>query len=145
MSTTTPSAAPGMSGPVDVSQRSFGELLGEVTEDLSTLVRQEIELAKAELRQEATKAGKAASMFAGAGVAAHMTLLFLSIALWWGLSNVMDGSWAALIVAVLWAVIGFALSIGARTQARRMRGLPRTVETVKDIPAAMKPHEGVHQ
>ena len=145
MSTTTPDAAPGMSGPPDVSQRSFGELLGEVTEDLSTLVRQEIELAKAELRQEATKAGKAGAMFAGAGVAGHMVLLFLSVALWWGLSNVIDGSWSALIVAALWAAVAAALSISARAQMRQMRGLPRTVETVKEIPAAMKPDEGVHR
>lgn len=142
MSTTTPR------GPVtdssEVSQRSFGELLGEVTGDLSTLVRQEIELAKAELRLEAAKAGKAGGMFAGAGVAGHMVLLFVSIALWWGLSNVMDASWSALIVAALWAAAGAVLYVGARNQMARMRGLPRTVESVKKIPAAMKPDEGAH-
>jgi len=141
MSATRPEAAPGRTGP-DVSQRSFGELLGEVTEDVSTLVRQEIELAKSELRQEARKAGKAGGLFAAAGLAGHMMLLFLSIALWWGLSNVMDGGWAALIVAVLWAVVGAVLSASGRAHVRQLRGLPRTVETVKKIPAAMKPSEG---
>jgi len=85
----------------EVSQRSFGELMGEVTQDLSTLMRQELELAKAEMRSEAATAGKASGMLAGAGIAAHLVLVFLSVALWWGLSNVMDGGWAGLIVAAI--------------------------------------------
>ncbi|GAB7052216.1 phage holin family protein [Catenuloplanes indicus] len=126
----------------DVSQRSFGELLGEVTQDLSTLVRQEVELAKAEMRQEAAKAGKAAGLFGGAGVAGFLVLLFLSFALWWGLANVMDQSWAALIVAVLWAIVGGVLFTLARGKAREMRGMPRTAETAKEIPQALKPNRG---
>jgi hypothetical protein len=129
----------------DVSQRSFGELMGEVSQDLSTLVRQELELAKAELTQEAAKAGKAGGMFAGAGVAGHMVLLFVSIAAWWGLSNVMDGGWAALIVAAVWAVVGIVLFASARSRLRDVRGLRRTVETVKEIPAAMRPDGGSHR
>src|SRR5687768_8115776 len=86
----------------DVTEASVGELIGEVSRDLSTLMRQELDLAKAELRQEATKTGRAAGMLGAAGLAGYMVLLFLSFALWWALSNVMDQSWAALIVAVLW-------------------------------------------
>lgn len=127
----------------DVGSRSFGDMLGNVTRDLSTLVRQEMELAKAELKQEAAKAGKASGMFAGAAVAGHMVLLFLSIALWWGLSNVMDGGWAGLIVAVLWAVVGGVLYLTAREQVKRLKGLPRTAETVEKIPSALKPNRGV--
>ncbi|MDP9795958.1 putative integral membrane protein [Catenuloplanes nepalensis] len=126
----------------DVSQRSFGELLGEVTQDLSTLVRQEVELAKAEMREEAAKAGKAAGLFGGAGVAGFLVLLFLSFALWWGLANVMDQSWAALIVAALWAIVGGVLFTMARGKAREMRGMPRTAETAKEIPQALKPNRG---
>ncbi|MDR7277479.1 phage holin family protein [Catenuloplanes atrovinosus] len=126
----------------DVSQRSFGELLGEVTQDLSTLVRQEVELAKAEMRQEASKAGKAAGLFGGAGVAGFLVVLFLSFALWWGLANVMDQSWAALIVAALWAIVGGVLFTLARGKAREMRGLPQTAETAKEIPQALKPNRG---
>ncbi|MEV4537502.1 phage holin family protein [Asanoa sp. NPDC049518] len=124
------------------ADRSFGDLMSEVTHDLSTLVRQEVELAKAELREEGKKAGKAAGMFGGAGLAGYMVLLFLSIALWWGLSNVMDQGWAALIVAVLWAVAAAALYVVARNQMRAVRGMPRTTETVKDIPPALKPDTG---
>jgi len=141
MTTSTPGATRAAATP-DVSQRSFGELMGEVTKDLSVLLRQEVELAKAELRQEA---GKAGGMYAGAGLAGHMVLLFLSIALWWGLSNVMDGGWSALIVAAIWAVVAAVLYSSARSRMRQVRGLTRTVETVKEIPEAVKPNVGAQR
>jgi hypothetical protein len=53
--------------PVPDSRASVGELFSEVAEDLRTLMRQEIELAKAELRRSATRAGKGAGLLAGAG------------------------------------------------------------------------------
>jgi hypothetical protein len=134
---TTPSRERHVDG-TDVSQASIGELLGEVTTDLSTLLRQEVELAKAELRQEAGKAGKAAGMFGGAGLAGYMVLLFLSFALWWGLANVLDEGWAALVVAVVWAVIGAVLFAVARGKAREVRGLRQTAETVREVPDALK-------
>lgn len=141
MTTTTPGPQ-ATETPQDVSQRSFGELMGEVTQDLSALLRQEVELAKAEARQEAAKAGKAGGMYAGAAIAAHMVLLFLSIALWWGLSNVMDGGWSALIVAAIWAVAAAVLFSSARNRMREVRGLTQTTETVKEIPEAIKPDRG---
>lgn len=129
----------------DVSQRSMGELMGQVTQDLSTLVRQEVALAKSELREETGRAGRAAGMFGGAGVAGLMLVSFLSVALWWGLSNVMDGGWAALIVAAIWAVIAAVLAAAGRARLRQVRGLSRTAETVKKIPEAMKPELGGYQ
>jgi hypothetical protein len=122
----------------DVSQASLGELLGDVTRDLSTLFRQEVELAKAELRQEAAKAGKAAGMFTGAALAGYMVLLFLSCALWWALSNVMDQGWAAMIVAAVWLVIGAILYSVARARVREIRGLRQTAETVREVPDALR-------
>jgi len=82
-------STPGGTG-VDVENTSVGELMGNVSRDLFTLLRQEIALAKAEVKTEAKKAGKAAGMLGGAGFAGYMVLLFLSLALWWGLANVMD-------------------------------------------------------
>ncbi|HEX5741510.1 MAG TPA: phage holin family protein [Pilimelia sp.] len=127
----------------DVSQRSIGDMIGEVTQDLSTLMRQELALARAELKQEAAKAGKASGMFAGAAVAAHMVVLFLSLAAWAGLSNVMDAGWAGLLVAVVWAAAAGGLYVTARDQMRKVRGLPRTAETVQQIPHALTPNRGV--
>ncbi|WP_134768055.1 phage holin family protein, partial [Nocardioides sp. 1609] len=61
------SSASGSSGSSGHETRSLGEIVGEVTTDLSTLMKQELELAKVELKQEAAKAGKGAGMLAGAG------------------------------------------------------------------------------
>ncbi|MEU5963079.1 phage holin family protein [Micromonospora parva] len=121
------------------TQASVGELIGDVTRDMSTLVRKEVELAKAELREEAAQAGKAGGMFGGAGLAGFLAVLFVSYALWWGLSNTMDQGWAALIVAVLWAAVAGGLFINARTQLKRARALlPRTKQTARELPDALR-------
>jgi hypothetical protein len=120
------------------SQASIGELLGEVTRDFSALVRQEVELAKSELRQEAMTAGKVAGMFGGVALAGLLVLFFLSYSLWWGLGNVMGGGWSALVVAAIWAVIGAVLFAGARSQMRQIRTLPRTAQTAREIPDAVR-------
>jgi hypothetical protein len=122
---------------------SVGELLREVSRDLSTLMRQEVDLAKAEIRDEVVKAGKGAGMLGGAGFAGYMVLLFASIALWWALANVMDQGWAALIVAGVWAVIGIVLAVMGRSRLRAVRPKPeRTVDTLKQVPDALRGDEG---
>ncbi|CAM5235581.1 MULTISPECIES: phage holin family protein [Streptomyces] len=112
---------------------SVGELLSAVTADVQTLFHQEVELAKTEVRQEATKAGKAAGMYGGAGFAGYMVLLFLSLAAVLGLANVIDGGWAALIVAAVWAVVAAVLYQRGRSRMRTVHPKPeRTVETIKE-------------
>ncbi|TDB69894.1 phage holin family protein [Micromonospora sp. KC723] len=101
-------------------------------------MRQEVDLAKAELREEARTFGTGAGLFAAAALAALLALLFVSHALWWGLSNVMDQGWAALIVAVLWALVCGVLASRARTQLRRIRTLARTKRTAQEIPDAVR-------
>ncbi|MEU5906406.1 phage holin family protein [Micromonospora sp. NPDC047527] len=121
------------------AQASVGDLLGDVTRDFSTLVRKEVELAKAELREEASQAGKAGGMFGGAGLAGFLAVLFVSYAAWWGLSNTMDQGWAALIVAIIWAAIAGGLFINARAQVRRLRAvLPRTKQSAQELPNALR-------
>ncbi|MFI0192585.1 phage holin family protein [Streptomyces sp. NPDC017086] len=111
----------------------MGRLLSAVTSDLQTLFRQEIELAKAEVREEGTRAGKAAGMYGGAGFAGYLVLLFLSLAAVFGLANVMDGGWAALIVAAVWAVVAAVLYQQGRSRMRAVSPKPeRTVETMKE-------------
>ncbi|WP_372664539.1 phage holin family protein [Amycolatopsis kentuckyensis] len=123
----------------DVADSSVGELMSNVMKDLSTLVRQEVELAKAETKAEATKAAKGAGMFGGAGFAGYMVLLFLSVALWQALENVLDGGWAALIVAAVWAIAGAVLYATGRGEFRRINPKPeRTVETLQQVPDALK-------
>lgn len=123
----------------EASDASVGQLLSDVANDLSTLMRQEVELAKAEIKTEVSKAGKGAGMLGGAGFAGYMVLLFLSCALWWGLANAMDVGIAALIVAGVWIVIGAVLFALGRSTLRAVNPKPeRTVETVKQVPDALK-------
>jgi hypothetical protein len=123
----------------DVSDASLAELVGQVTQDLSTLMRQELDLAKAEVKQEVTKTGKAARMLGAAGFAGYMVLLFASIAAWWGLANVMNVGWAALIVTGIWAVIGAVTFALGRRQLREVHPKPeQTAETVKELPGTLK-------
>jgi len=128
-------------GHPDVEGTSVGQLIGEVTKNLSTLMRQELELAKAELTVEAKKAGQGAGMFGAAGFAGYMVLMFLSFALWWALENVMDAGLAALIVAILWGVIGAVAYSMGRKKFQQVNPKPeRTVETLQQVPGALKPN-----
>ncbi|MDT0444419.1 phage holin family protein [Streptomyces johnsoniae] len=112
---------------------SIGGAISEVTADAQRLFRQEVELAKAEVRQEVGKAGKAAGMFGGAGFAGYMVAFFLSLALMFGLANVVDAGWAGLIVAGLWAVAGAVLFVAGRARMKSVSPTPeQTVETLKE-------------
>jgi putative superfamily III holin-X len=123
------------------SRASVGELFSEVAEDLSTLLRQEVELAKAELRQSATRAGKGAGLLAGAGVSGHMVLLFASVAAWWGIGDATGHGWSALIVAAIWLVIAAILGLMGRREISAVPGIPQTTQTVKQIPDAIRGNE----
>ncbi|MFW5471422.1 phage holin family protein [Knoellia sp. CPCC 206435] len=127
----------------DASLRSVGELLGEITNDLSTLLRQEVALAKAELKQTSDHAKAAGGMFAGAGVAGHLALIFLSLALWWALGDLLDSlGWSALIVGLLWAAVAGVLAMQGKKRMKRATPVaPQTVDTAKDIPDALKGHQ----
>jgi uncharacterized membrane protein YqjE len=127
----------------DSQNQSIGELFTDVTKDVSLLIRQEVELAKAELRQSATTAGKGAGELGGAAVAAHFALLFLSIAIWWAIGNGIGRGWAALIVAVVYLIIAAVLAAIGRKDLKAVPGLPQTTGTVKKIPNAMKGNEDV--
>lgn len=134
---------------------SLGEMFKSLSTNLSTLIQQEIALAKAETtqavqeaKQSAKDTGRGAGMLAGAGVAGHFVLLFLSIALMWGLGNLVGLTWSAVIVAVVWAVIAGILAAlgkknlneGKQEMAEAAQDpLPLTRETVTEIPETVKP------
>ncbi|WP_446725013.1 phage holin family protein [Nocardiopsis sp. N85] len=111
----------------------MAELITEVANDLQTLFRQELELAKAEFREEATKAGKAAGMLSAAAFAGYMTVVLLSLAAVFGLSVLIGSAWAALAVAALWAIAGTILFVMGRKRMRLVSPTPRhTIETLKE-------------
>ena len=133
------SEAPHTAAHAKAETSSLGDLLGDVTRDMSTLMRQEVELAKVELKQSATRAGKGAGMLAGAGVAGHFVLLFLSLALWWALGTVMGLGWSAVVVAVIWGVVAAILAAMGRKELNAIKGMPQTAETLQEIPPTLKP------
>src|SRR3954465_11302684 len=121
---------------------SIGELVSDISTDLTLLLRQEVALAKAEAKESATRAGKGAGMLAGAGLAGHFVLGFLSITLWMALAYLLDDlAWSALIVAALWGVVAAVLAALGRKQLKEVQGLPRTTDTAKRIPEAVKGNE----
>lgn len=112
---------------------SFGALVSNLTVDLQKLVRQEVALAKTELRREAVKAGSAAGMLGIAGFALYMVAIVGSFAAVFGLANLMDLAWAALIVVGAWLLIAVVLvAVGLRL-LRRLSLVPeRTIQTLRD-------------
>ncbi|WP_133544468.1 phage holin family protein [Microbacterium sp. BK668] len=120
---------------------SLGELVTQVLGDMSTLMRQEIELAKAEIRESAKTSAKAGAMLGAAGYAGHLTILFLSIALWWALGYLIGNGWSALVVAVIWGIVAAILFVVGRNNMKKVQGAPQTVETLKEIPDTLKRNE----
>ncbi len=114
-------------------ERSLGEIVGDLGRDMTTLVKQEFDLARVELKEEATKAGRGAGMLGGAGVAALLMLLLASCALAFLLDNWMPVELAFLITAVLWAVVAAVLAARGRAELRRVTPeLPETQQTLKE-------------
>jgi uncharacterized membrane protein YqjE len=114
--------------------RSTGELFKQLSEQTSTLVRQEVELAKLELTEKGKQAGIGAGMFGGAGLVATLGLAALTAAAIAGLSEAMDVWLAALIVGVVHLAVGGVLALLGRNRVQQ--GMPpkpeQTVETVKE-------------
>jgi uncharacterized membrane protein YqjE len=117
----------------DSSDRSLGALVSSLTSDMSKLMRQELTLAKAELREEAKEAGKAAGMLGGAAFAAWMTALFLSVTVMWLLDKAMDLTLAALIVTLVWAIAAAVLGLGGKKKLQSLNPKPeQTIDSLKE-------------
>jgi nitrate/nitrite transporter NarK len=111
----------------------MGALVTHLTNDLSTLTRQELALAKAELQGEAKQAGKGAGLLGGAAFAGWLLALFASLTVMWALAEVMHIAWAALIVAAVWAVVTAVLMTTGRKALREVNPKPeQTVESLKE-------------
>ena len=113
---------------------SVADLLRRLSEQTSTLVRQELDLAKAELTQKGKQAGLGAGMFGAAGVVALYAGGALTAAIVLALSLAMKGWVAALIVAAAYgAVAGAVALLGKRRVQRAVPPAPeQTLETVRE-------------
>jgi hypothetical protein len=96
----------------------MGQLFSELTNDVSTLFRQEVALAKAEISVKAKETGKGAGLLGGAGVTGLITLGSLTAFLIALLAQWMDVWVAALIVTVVWAIVTAILAQVGRSRLR---------------------------
>lgn len=117
----------------DPAAATVGQLVGEAASDLSKLMRLELDLAKAEIKEEAKKAGKGAGLLGAAGFAGYLVVLFASLALMFALGSFLPLGWAALIVAILWAIVGAVAYSRGRAQMKTVSPKPeQTIETLKE-------------
>lgn len=123
----------------EAPQRPLSELLTSMTTELTTLFRQEVELAKVEVRQEASKAGQAVGMLAGAAIAALIGILLIAMAAAFGLSELIPTGWAFLIVGLLIAAVAGALAAAGRKRLQTINPMPdQTIETLKQDAQTIK-------
>ena len=115
-------------------EQPIGELLKQLSQETTTLVRQELELAKAEMAEKGKKAGKGAGMFGGAGVVGFLALGALTAALILALDTGMKAWLAALIVGLVYAAIAGVLALSGKKEVQQATPpVPeQTVESVKE-------------
>lgn len=118
----------------EASDRSTQELVKQLAGQTTALVRQEVELAKAELAQKGKRAGIGAGMFGGAGVLGLYAVGALTAAAILALATALDGWLAALIVGVVYAAVAGVLALQGRRKVREATPVApeRTVDTVKE-------------
>jgi uncharacterized membrane protein affecting hemolysin expression len=111
----------------------LGEIVGDISQDLSTLIRQEMDLATSEMKREVTKLGTGAGMFGAAGITGYLMLFFVSLALTYLLDNWMPLELAALLVALLWGIVAATLALLGRQKFKNANPqLPVTQQTLKE-------------
>ena len=115
------------------AEKSLGELFGEMTSEVSDLMRKEVELAKVEIKDEVGRAGKAGGMFGAGALAGYLAILFVSLALAWLLDQAMNTALAFFIVGLLYGIAAAVLITRGREQMKHVDPVPRqTVETLKE-------------
>jgi hypothetical protein len=108
----------GGSDATDARQSSLAQLFKRLSDDVTGLIRMEVELAKAEMAEKAKIAGAGAGMFGAAGAAALCALGALTACLILALAEVMPAAAAAIIVTALWAIVGAVLALAGRARMR---------------------------
>jgi uncharacterized membrane protein YqjE len=110
---------PEHNGQNDLSAEPVGELVKALSEQTSTLVRQEVELAKAELAEKGKRAGLGAGMFGGAGLFGFFAFAGLTTTLILALSTALAAWLAALIVTLVYAAIAGVLALQGKSKVKQ--------------------------
>lgn len=119
---------------VDRTDASVADLLKGALDDVRELFREELALARAEVRAEMSKVTASAVRFGAGGVALWFAGMFLFVTLALGISALLQWpAWAGFgIVTLLLAVAGIVLVLAGRSSIRDVKPMPRTVHTVKE-------------
>jgi len=113
--------------------RSLGDLFGDMTRDISTLIRKELELAKTEMKEDAQAAGKAGALLGAGGVIGHVALILFAITLGFILDTFMWRWLAFLIVTILLAAVAGVLAMTGKKKLSQVNPTPEmTVQTLKE-------------
>lgn len=114
--------------------RSLGELFSELSRETTTLVRKEVQLAKAELAETGTKVGKNVAYLLVGGAVLYAGFLALMFSLIYALAEWLDSAWlGALLVGVLVAAVGAILVYQGYNQLKQVDLVPeRTIETLEE-------------
>lgn len=127
--------------PQTPEDESLGSLVARATDQISTLVRSEIALAKAEFRFDLKRVGTAGGLFAAAAFMAHLCLILLSFALAFLLAEWMPPWVAFLIVTGVYLVLAaLAVFIGVR-RLKGLAGMRRTTKSIKELKEIATPDE----
>ena len=112
--------------------RSLSELLSDVTGEIATLFRKEVELARVETSEQVSRAAKAGAMLGAAAVVGFLTLILLAFAAAWGLSEVVPEGVAFLIVGVVFGIVAAVLASAGKKKIASVSPMPdQTVQTLK--------------
>jgi type IV secretory pathway TrbL component len=116
---------------------SLGALVAQASHQISTLVRSEIELAKAELKFDAKRVGTAAGLFGAAAFIAHLCLILASFTIAYGLVALGMWTWLAfLVVTIFYFVVAAGLSFIGYRRLKGLSGMKRTARSLKGLAAA---------
>jgi uncharacterized membrane protein YqjE len=126
----------------DALERTIGQLVADATQDISSIVRGEVALAKAEVKADAKKAGVGAGLFAGAGILAFLALILLLIAAAYGLVAAGLAPWLAfLIVAAVLLIVGSILAFFGKRSIDSVSGKPeRAIKSTQETIGAVRPN-----
>jgi uncharacterized membrane protein YqjE len=118
--------------------KSLGELVASATKDLSSLVRQEVELAKIEIKREVANVGKGAGALGAAGVSGLLALIFLSIAAAYAISTITTLGVGFLAVGLAYLLVAGVLALVGKKSISKVGPPEKTLATVKDDVAWVK-------
>jgi uncharacterized membrane protein YqjE len=119
--------------PIDPDQ-SLGELVSRMTNDVGKLVSTQLELAKVEIKEEVTRAGKGVGMVGGGGLAGWFALLLVSMGIAFGIGNAMESvGWGFVLVGLVYAAIAAVLVLKGKQQITSATPIAeQTIETIKE-------------